>query len=255
MLCGVCDYVCYAGDRFKDLEICSLAVKCTELGLTMTTAIAIEDVRREVKILRASSSGAPAQTVSSGEQTYTSSGEAQQSYPPGVQSQNSAPSPSVPTYVYGNFVTSNALHHLRRILLMVRMQNMRISWNWDRSSRVYGEATSDSCGLGELGNSKEEQIAQPVHFLDYMVYNSSHQAPLIVTVPRSDMLCAKIVKYYSLKRFVEETGKPLQEWAPAYDGANFCCSSGFQAVMLALGVCEKAFFGSKNLLQLYESEG
>ncbi|KAM3250355.1 hypothetical protein P3L10_004424 [Capsicum annuum] len=28
-----------------------------------------------------------------------------------------------------------------------------------------------------------------------------------------------------------------------------------QAVMLALGVCEKAFFGSKNLLQLYESEG
>nr|XP_009770827.1 PREDICTED: CMP-N-acetylneuraminate-beta-galactosamide-alpha-2,3-sialyltransferase 1 isoform X5 [Nicotiana sylvestris] len=48
-----------------------------------------------------------------------------------------------------------------------------------------------------------------------------------------------IVKYYSLKRFVEGTGKPLQEWAPAHDGANFHYSSGLQAVMLALGVCDK----------------
>nr|XP_009609732.2 beta-1,6-galactosyltransferase GALT29A isoform X5 [Nicotiana tomentosiformis] len=48
-----------------------------------------------------------------------------------------------------------------------------------------------------------------------------------------------IVKYYSLKRFVEGTGKPLQEWAPAHDGANFHYSSGLQAVILALGVCDK----------------
>ncbi|XP_060173657.1 beta-1,6-galactosyltransferase GALT29A isoform X1 [Lycium barbarum] len=82
-------------------------------------------------------------------------------------------------------------------------------------------------------------ICQPVHFLDYMVCNSSHKAPLIVTDSRFDMLCAKIVKYYSLKRFVEGTGKSLQEWGPAHDGANFHYSSGFQAVMLALGVCEK----------------
>ncbi|XP_059300356.1 beta-1,6-galactosyltransferase GALT29A isoform X2 [Lycium ferocissimum] len=82
-------------------------------------------------------------------------------------------------------------------------------------------------------------ICQPVHFLDYMVCNSSHKAPLIVTDSRFDMLCAKVVKYYSLKRFVEGTGKSLQEWGPAHDGANFHYSSGFQAVMLALGVCEK----------------
>ncbi|KAK4375904.1 hypothetical protein RND71_006581 [Anisodus tanguticus] len=82
-------------------------------------------------------------------------------------------------------------------------------------------------------------ICQPVHFLDYMVCNSSHKAPLIVTDPRFDMLCAKIVKYYSLKRFVEGTGKTLKEWGPAHDGANFHYSSGFQAVMLALCVCEK----------------
>ncbi|KAJ8563471.1 hypothetical protein K7X08_031923 [Anisodus acutangulus] len=82
-------------------------------------------------------------------------------------------------------------------------------------------------------------ICQPVHFLDYMVCNSSHKAPLIVTDPRFDMLCARVVKYYSLKRLVEGTGKTLQEWGPAHDGANFHYSSGFQAVMLALGVCEK----------------
>ncbi|XP_033513931.1 beta-1,6-galactosyltransferase GALT29A isoform X1 [Nicotiana tomentosiformis] len=82
-------------------------------------------------------------------------------------------------------------------------------------------------------------VCQPVHFLDYMVCNSSHKAPLIVTDPRFDMLCARIVKYYSLKRFVEGTGKPLQEWAPAHDGANFHYSSGLQAVILALGVCDK----------------
>ncbi|XP_055827231.1 splicing factor-like protein 1 [Solanum dulcamara] len=56
----------------------------------------------------AASSGAPAQTVSSGEnqQTYTSPGETQQSYPPGMQSQSSAPAHSIPTYVYGNSVTA-----------------------------------------------------------------------------------------------------------------------------------------------------
>lgn len=48
-------------------------------------------------------------TVSSADtqQNYASSGEAQQSYPPGVQSQSSAaPVQSIPTYVYGNSVTS-----------------------------------------------------------------------------------------------------------------------------------------------------
>ncbi|KAK4363480.1 hypothetical protein RND71_018721 [Anisodus tanguticus] len=56
----------------------------------------------------AASSGAPAQTVSSGENkhTDTSSSETQQSYPPGVQSQSSAPVHSVPTYAYGNSVTA-----------------------------------------------------------------------------------------------------------------------------------------------------
>ncbi|KAK4842485.1 hypothetical protein QYF36_022509 [Acer negundo] len=83
-----------------------------------------------------------------------------------------------------------------------------------------------------------------VHFMDYTMCNVSHKAPLLVTDPRFDMLCARIVKYYSLKRFVEETGKSLDEWGSAHDGSMFHYSSGMQAVMLALGICDKvSIFG------------
>ncbi|GFQ06084.1 cmp-n-acetylneuraminate-beta-galactosamide-alpha-2 3-sialyltransferase 1 [Phtheirospermum japonicum] len=93
-------------------------------------------------------------------------------------------------------------------------------------------------------------LCQPVHFFDYLVCNSSHKAPLIVTDPRFDVLCARIVKYYSLRRFVETTGKDVGEWGPAHEGANFHYSSGMQAVMLALGVCENVSvfgFGKSSL--------
>lgn len=87
-------------------------------------------------------------------------------------------------------------------------------------------------------------ICQAVHFLDYTVCNASHKSPLLVTDPRFDVLCARVVKYYSLKRFVEETGKGLEQWGSAHDGALFHYSSGMQAVMLALGVCDKvSLFG------------
>lgn len=82
-------------------------------------------------------------------------------------------------------------------------------------------------------------ICQAVHFMDYALCNGSHKAPLLVTDARFDVLCARIVKYYSLKRFVEETGKPPEEWGAAHDGSMFHYSSGMQAVMLALGICEK----------------
>ncbi|TXG73631.1 hypothetical protein EZV62_002210 [Acer yangbiense] len=87
-------------------------------------------------------------------------------------------------------------------------------------------------------------VCQAVHFMDYTMCNVSHKAPLLVTDPRFDMLCARIVKYYSLKRFVEETGKSLDEWGSAHDGSMFHYSSGMQAVMLALGICDKvSIFG------------
>ncbi|RAL46009.1 hypothetical protein DM860_006163 [Cuscuta australis] len=87
-------------------------------------------------------------------------------------------------------------------------------------------------------------ICQPVHFFDYMLCNSSFKAPLIVTDPQFDLLCSMIVKYYSLKRFVEVSGKNVDEWGASHGGVNFHYSSGMQAVMLSLGMCEEvSIFG------------
>ncbi|XP_059627518.1 beta-1,6-galactosyltransferase GALT29A [Cornus florida] len=87
-------------------------------------------------------------------------------------------------------------------------------------------------------------ICQPGHFLDYTLCNSSHKAPLLVTDPRFDVLCSRVVKYYSLKRFTEEMEKPLEEWGSSHDGSMFHYSSGMQAVMLSVGICDKvSIFG------------
>lgn len=87
-------------------------------------------------------------------------------------------------------------------------------------------------------------ICQPVHFMDYALCNRSHKAPLLITDARFDVLCARIVKYYSLKQFVEETGKSPEEWGATHDGSLFHYSSGMQAVMLGLGICERvSIFG------------
>ncbi|KAF3787307.1 Beta-1-3-galactosyltransferase [Nymphaea thermarum] len=82
-------------------------------------------------------------------------------------------------------------------------------------------------------------ICQAVHFMDFQYCNRTHKAPLVITDARFDTLCSRIVKYYSLKRFVETTGKSLEEWSVVHDGNLFHYSSGMQAIMLALGVCEK----------------
>ncbi|XP_071711030.1 beta-1,6-galactosyltransferase GALT29A-like [Rutidosis leptorrhynchoides] len=82
-------------------------------------------------------------------------------------------------------------------------------------------------------------MSQPVHFLDYAVCNSSHKAPLTITDPRLDVLCARIVKYYSVNRYLRETGKPLESWSGSHGGTEFHYSSGMQAIMFALGVCDQ----------------
>ncbi|KAK7261222.1 hypothetical protein RIF29_27527 [Crotalaria pallida] len=92
-------------------------------------------------------------------------------------------------------------------------------------------------------------ISQLSHFMDYTVcssYSSYTATPLLllVTDSRFDVLCGRIVKYYSLRRFIRETGKGLEEWGPAHDEVYFHYSSGFQALMLALGICDKvSMFG------------
>ncbi|WVZ68083.1 hypothetical protein U9M48_017073 [Paspalum notatum var. saurae] len=86
-------------------------------------------------------------------------------------------------------------------------------------------------------------ICQAAHFLDVAACNatssSRHGAPIAVTDARLDVLCARIVKYYSLRRFVAETGRAAEEWDRAHDAAMFHYSSGMQAIMVAVGVCDR----------------
>uniref|UniRef100_A0ACD5W1H4 Uncharacterized protein n=1 Tax=Avena sativa TaxID=4498 RepID=A0ACD5W1H4_AVESA len=79
-------------------------------------------------------------------------------------------------------------------------------------------------------------ICQASHFLDIAACNASspatHAAPISVTDPRLDVLCARIVKYYLLRRFVTQTGRSVEDWNTAHDAALFHYSSGMQAIMV-----------------------
>lgn len=94
-------------------------------------------------------------------------------------------------------------------------------------------------------------ICQPIHLLDYTVCKPSHPSPLVITDPRFDVLCARIVKYYSVKKFLEESKRAegFGDWSKSHEGSLFHYSSGMQAVMLAVGVCERVSvfgFGKSN---------
>lgn len=89
------------------------------------------------------------------------------------------------------------------------------------------------------------------HFAEHALCNASSvssfsrsgavaaPAPVIVTDPRLDALCARVVKYYSLRRFVRETGRPAGEWGRRHEEGMFHYSSGMQAVVVAAGLCER----------------
>ena len=84
-------------------------------------------------------------------------------------------------------------------------------------------------------------VCQLIHLMD-VAYCSSMMMDdtiIMVTDPRFDTLCSRIVKYYSIRNFIETSRYSIQEWAQAHDGPMFHYSSGFQAIMLALGICEK----------------
>jgi beta-1,6-galactosyltransferase len=93
-------------------------------------------------------------------------------------------------------------------------------------------------------------FCQASHFIDYLACNSTagqNRAPLLITDPGFDALCARIVKFYSLMKFAEETGQTgqlLADWGKNHDEKLFHYSSGFQAVMVALGICDRlSLFG------------
>ncbi|XP_076911665.1 beta-1,6-galactosyltransferase GALT29A-like [Bidens hawaiensis] len=157
----------------------------------------------------------------------------------------------------GILLTAELGHVIDSHEFVIRLNNARIrgfernvgsktSLSFVNSNILHLCARRESCYCHPYGKKVAIMMymCQMVHFLDYVVCNSSHKAPLLITDPQFDILCARIVKYYSVSRFVKETGKALEDWVGSHDGSNFHYSSGMQAVMLALGICENvSIFG------------
>jgi beta-1,6-galactosyltransferase len=106
------------------------------------------------------------------------------------------------------------------------------------------------CGCHPYGRAvpMAMYVCQPAHLLDALICNATATPdspfPLIVTDARLDALCARIAKYYSMRRFVAATGEPASNWTRRHDERYFHYSSGLQAVVMALGVCnEVSLFG------------
>lgn len=145
---------------------------------------------------------------------------------------------------YGEFIDSHeAVIRLNNARTNGFEQNVgsKTSISFVNSNILHLCARREGCFCNPYGENVPlvMYICQPTHFLDYTICNSSQKSQLLVTDLRFDTLCSKIVKYYSLKRFVEEIKKPLEEWGSAHEGPLFHYSSGMQAIMLALGICEK----------------
>ncbi|KAH7838838.1 hypothetical protein Vadar_031779 [Vaccinium darrowii] len=137
--------------------------------------------------------------------------------------------------------------------MVIRLNNARTSGyerhvgskttlSFINSNMFHSCAGRDGCVCRTYGAAADVPvvmyICQPIHFLDYSICNSTHGAPPVITDARFDLLCTRLVKFYSLKRFVKQVKKPLEKWGPGHD-VFFHYSSGMQAVMLAVGICDK----------------
>jgi len=85
-------------------------------------------------------------------------------------------------------------------------------------------------------------VCQPAHLLDALICNATATPespfPLLVIDARLGALCARIAKYYSMRRFVAATGQPPSNWTRSHHERYFHYSSGLQVVVMALGACE-----------------
>jgi len=111
-------------------------------------------------------------------------------------------------------------------------------------------ATAAGCGCHPYGATvpMAMYVCQPAHLLDAVICNATATRafpfPLIVTDARLDALSARIAKYYSLRRFVSVNGGSVGNWTRKHDERYFHYSSGMQAVVMALGMCEEvSLFG------------
>lgn len=117
----------------------------------------------------------------------------------------------------------------------------------------HAAATAPGCGCHPYGAAvpMAMYVCQPAHLLDALICNATAGANpfrLILTDPRLDALAARIAKYYSLRRFVTSSSSSAAAaaggWAKKHDERYFHYSSGLQAVVMALGLCEEvSLFG------------
>ena len=111
-------------------------------------------------------------------------------------------------------------------------------------------ATTPGCACHPNGRAAPlaMYVSRPEHLL-YVLACSAMATPaapfrLLLTDARLDALCARIAKYYSMRRFVAATGQPPSNWTRSHDERYFHYSSGLQAVVMALGACEEvSLFG------------
>ncbi|CAN6344429.1 unnamed protein product [Urochloa humidicola] len=115
---------------------------------------------------------------------------------------------------------------------------------------VRSAITTPGCSCHPYGRAvpMAMYVCQPAHLLDALICNATATPaspfPLLVTDARLDALCARIAKYYSLRRFVTTTGEPPGNWTRMHDERYFHYSSGLQAVVMALGACDEvSLFG------------
>ncbi|GJN13768.1 hypothetical protein PR202_gb00511 [Eleusine coracana subsp. coracana] len=106
------------------------------------------------------------------------------------------------------------------------------------------------CGCHPYGRAvpMAMYVCQPAHLLDAVICNATATPespfPLLITDVWLDALCARVAKYYSMRRFVAATGEPASNWTRRHDERYFHYSSGLQAVVMALGVCDEvSLFG------------
>ncbi|OEL30541.1 Sialyltransferase-like protein 2 [Dichanthelium oligosanthes] len=118
------------------------------------------------------------------------------------------------------------------------------------SCAVRSALTAPGCACHPYGRAvpMAVYICQPAHLLDALMCNATATPaspfPLLVTDARLDALCARVARYYSMRRFVSETGEPAANWTRRHDERYFHYSSGMQAVVMALGVCDEvSLFG------------
>lgn len=155
---------------------------------------------------------------------------------------------------YGQFIDSHeAVIRLNNARIQGYSQNVgsKTTLSFVNSNILHLCARREGCFCHPYGTNVAMimYICQPIHFLDHLTCSKSHTAPLLITDSRFDVLCARLVKYYSMKRFVEETKKVPEEWGKYHDEKAFHYSSGMQAVILAIGMCKKVSvfgFGKSN---------